>query len=295
MSSTAITVKIRPRVRLSGSSASSSAAIGDTRVARRAGTRAAASVTSRPTTRASITVRVAITVPVLGRSAPMLFSRALSRPARPIPGHHAQHRSHQADDRGLEHHAAQDLRAGGAERAQHSQLADALGHGDREGVEDQEAAHQQGHSAEHEQDHPQEAEVVLDVLRLALGRLVAGLDRETGGQHLVDAPRQLARLHPVRRLHRYRVELAFLAGQALCLGQGEDGGPGAARGRVAQSLNAGDRVLLDAGLAGDAQRVAGLESLTVGGRLVDRGLVGGLAAAVPRCRSASRTAREPPS
>ena len=85
MSSTAIAVKIRPRVLLSGSSASSSAAIGDTRVARRAGVSAAASVTSMPTTRARITVRGSITVPVLGRSAPMLLKSALSAPATPIP------------------------------------------------------------------------------------------------------------------------------------------------------------------------------------------------------------------
>jgi hypothetical protein len=76
---------MRPRRRLSGSSASSSAAIGETRVARRAGLSAEASVTRIPTSRATTTVRVAITVPVLGRSMPKDLNTALSAAAKPMP------------------------------------------------------------------------------------------------------------------------------------------------------------------------------------------------------------------
>ncbi len=84
-SSSANAVKIRPRVRLSGSSASRSAAIGDTRVARTAGTSAEASVTPTPTTSATTIVRVSITVPVFGRSIPKLLKIPFRAAAKPIP------------------------------------------------------------------------------------------------------------------------------------------------------------------------------------------------------------------
>jgi hypothetical protein len=84
-SNTATAAKTLPRRWLSGSSASSSAAIGDTRVARSAGESAAASVTTMPTTSAITIVRVAITVPVFGRSIPKLLNIAFRPPAKPIP------------------------------------------------------------------------------------------------------------------------------------------------------------------------------------------------------------------
>ena len=55
---------------------------------------------------------------------------------------------------GLEHDAREDLPAAGAERAQHRDLADALGDRDREHVEDQEGADEHGDAAEREQAGP---------------------------------------------------------------------------------------------------------------------------------------------
>ena len=120
--------------------------------------------------------------------------------------------------------------------------------------------------------------------RLALGRLRAGLDGQPGRQHPVDPARQLARRHAVGRLDRDAVELALLVGQALRLRQRELRGAGAARGRGAEPLEPDDLVSLHARLAGDAQRVADLEVLAVGGGLVDRGLVGGSRAGGRPCR-----------
>jgi hypothetical protein len=84
-SSNANAVKMRPRVRLSGSSASRRAAIGDTRVARIAGTSAEASVTTTPTRSETTMVRVSITVPVLGRSIPKVLKTAFSPEAKAMP------------------------------------------------------------------------------------------------------------------------------------------------------------------------------------------------------------------
>ena len=149
-------MKIRPRVRLSGSSASSSAAIGVTRVARSAGTSAEASVTRMPTASATMIVRVAITVPVFGRSIPKVLKTALRPAANADAGRHAETRAEHSEQQRLEDRAAEDLAAAGAERAQQPELADPLGDRDREDVEDQEAAHQQRHAAEHEQHDAEE-------------------------------------------------------------------------------------------------------------------------------------------
>ncbi len=110
-SSTATPVKMRPRVRLSGSSASSSAAIGVTRVARSAGTRAAASVTKMPTTSATMIVRLATTVPVLGRSMPKALEHGPEARGEPDPGRHAESRAEHAEQQRLEDHPAEDLAA----------------------------------------------------------------------------------------------------------------------------------------------------------------------------------------
>ena len=67
----------RPRLFVSCSSASRSAAMGVTRVARSAGFSAATSVTTTPTISETITVRVAITVPVFGRSIPNALNSSL--------------------------------------------------------------------------------------------------------------------------------------------------------------------------------------------------------------------------
>ena len=195
--STAKAVKMRPRVRLSGSSASSSAAIGVTRVARSAGTSAEASVTRIPTASATTIVRVSITVPVFGRSMPKRLEDGVERRRRTRCRPARRGRAEHSEQQRLEDRAAEDLAAAGAQRAQQPELADPLGDRDREDVEDQEAAHQQRHAAEHEQHDAEELEVVLDVLRLASGGLVAGLHHEPRRQHAIDPLAQLAqRSHP---------------------------------------------------------------------------------------------------
>ena len=69
-----------------GSSAPSrTAAIGSTRVARIAGRIAAISVTRMPTTSATMTVRVAKTVPTCGRSMPNAMKSAFRSFASPRP------------------------------------------------------------------------------------------------------------------------------------------------------------------------------------------------------------------
>ena len=75
-------------------------------------------------------------------------------------------------------------RARGAERAQQRELLRALRDGDREGVEDQEAADQQRDAGEHEQRDADEAERVREVLRGLLGLLLAGADGEVLGAEL---------------------------------------------------------------------------------------------------------------
>ena len=72
--------------RVRGSTAPSRmAAIGGTRVARNAGHAAAMTVTTTPTTRATTIVRAANTVPVDGRSRPIVLSNELRPLARPRP------------------------------------------------------------------------------------------------------------------------------------------------------------------------------------------------------------------
>ena len=173
-------------------------------------------------------------------------------------------------------HPGQDLAARGAQRAQQAELADALRDGDRERVEDQEAADQQRHAAEHEQDHAEEAEVVLDVLRLARGGLLPGLDDQRAaaarGRCAWPAAAARRRARPAPRCRRARPTLSV----RRC-----------ASGSVSWAvLEPPDEVspsrwsptiwyALHARLGGDPQRAADLEVLAVGGRGVDRGLVGG--------------------
>ena len=66
------------------------------------------------------------------------------------PAGEAGGRAEQTERERLQADAGQDLRARGAERPQHPELARALGDGDRERVEDLERAHEQRHSGEHE-------------------------------------------------------------------------------------------------------------------------------------------------
>ena len=82
---TATAVTMRPRGFVSWSSASRSAAIGVTRVARSAGTSAATTVTITPTISETMTVRAVTTVPVFGRSIPTAWNSSLIANANPTP------------------------------------------------------------------------------------------------------------------------------------------------------------------------------------------------------------------
>ena len=164
------------------------------------------------------------------------------------------------------------------------ELADALGDRDRERVEDQEAAHQQRHAAEHEQHDPEEAEVVLDVLRLARRPPAVPVSTmHARRQHAVDAARA-ARRRTRRRAASTEIpsNSPSFSVSALRLGQRQLGGAGAAGGGVAEPLEADDPVALD---RRPRRRSADVPPISrpspVRGRLVDRRLVGGRAAGAP--------------
>ena len=117
--------------------------------------------------------------------------------AKPTPPGEPERRAEQAEHQRLEPHGGEQLRARGAERAQHAELARALGDRDRERVEDLEGAHEQRHPGEHEQRDPQELQVVGDVVGLALRRLLAGLHLHLPRHHPRDPVAQLLRAHAV--------------------------------------------------------------------------------------------------
>ena len=177
-----------------GREPSRTAEIGGTRVARRAGTMLATSVTIVPVSMETMIVRVASTVPDSGRSTPMrgeqrahALGDAERRATRPIT------EATQADDQAFEHDRAHDLAARGAERAQRRELPRALGDGDRERVEDHERAHEQRDAAEAEQEVRDELQALVDVLGVGRGLLVAGLDLGGAGSSGLIVLRQRGR------------------------------------------------------------------------------------------------------
>ena len=69
----------------------------------------ATSVTSVPVSIATITVRVASTVPAFGRSTPIAENRAVMPWAMPRPSSEPEHRGDDADDEALDDDRAHDL------------------------------------------------------------------------------------------------------------------------------------------------------------------------------------------
>ena len=128
------------------------AAIGGTRVERSAGISEETKVTTTPTISETMTVRDSITRPVVGRSIPIASKRALSRSAMRKPPTIPMIAPTQPDHDRLDQDRAEDLAPRGAERAQHPELGDPLGDRDREGVEDQEGADEDGDEAEDQQE-----------------------------------------------------------------------------------------------------------------------------------------------
>ena len=101
-----------------------------------------------------------------------------------------------ADEGGLQEDRAEHLALAGAEGAQQGQLAGALRHQDREGVRDDEDAHEQGHAAEHREDRLEEGEALLHVGGLLLGRGDAGEHLGALGQRpWLIAPHELGLRH----------------------------------------------------------------------------------------------------
>ena len=87
------------------------------------------------------------------------------------PGDDADDRADDADRERLEQHRVEHLAARGAERPQQRQLARALRDGDRERVEDQERADQDGDEREREQPGGEEGEALADVVAELVGLL----------------------------------------------------------------------------------------------------------------------------
>ncbi|MGD0996921.1 MAG: hypothetical protein ABR941_01190 [Thermoleophilia bacterium] len=187
-------------------------------------------------------------------------------------GGDAQERSDEAERTGLADHAGQHLAARGAQRAQHGELADALGDGDREGVEDDEGADDHGHPAEGQQDGSQN---VADGVADGLGRvghgLRRGLDLGVGRQRLREARGERlgrdARLGGDRDARILAIEIV----PALGVGHsGRDQRGAADRRRVAKVEHARDDDLPDTLFGGEADRVAHLQVLVAGQLGVDR-------------------------
>ena len=168
-----------------GASASRSAAIGGTRVARSAGARLESVATSVPTISGTKIVRGSITSPDEGRSTPIATNSALIPGASAIPSSRPSVEPDHAEQHALAEHAGEHLPARGADRPQQAELTRALRDGDRERVEDDERADEQRDEPEDQQEGLQEAEVARDLLGLR-PRLVRA------GAHLQRARRQLA-------------------------------------------------------------------------------------------------------
>ena len=162
--------RVRRRSRTAaGVAPSRTAAIGGTRVARRAGRMLASSVIAGADSSETMTVRVAITVWPSGRSTPSALEQGDQALGDPDARDEPDHRRDEADDEALEHDRAHDLLARGAERPQRGELARALGDRDRQRVEDHERADEQRDAAEAEQDQPDGRAALVDVVGVVLG------------------------------------------------------------------------------------------------------------------------------
>ena len=176
----------RRRTDDSGRATSSrSAWTGAIRPVRRAGSQAATIVTMIPVAYAATGVRGARMSGWSARSRPNVATRA--------PDPHREHeteaeperRADDADDERLELDRADHLSLGGPQGAQQRQLAAALGDQDREGVDDDVAAHHQRDPGEDQQEGGEEVDAVEQRPGALLGGVVAGHRLVAVGQHRV--------------------------------------------------------------------------------------------------------------
>ena len=182
----------------------------------------------------------------------------------------ADHRGDDADDERLEDDGREDLAARGADRPHRGELTRPLRDRDREGVRDHEGADEEGDAGEDEQEGLQERDELVGVLGIAPGLLRRGLDLGIRRQHLLELLYEcLVRDSGLRR-YGDLVELAFLVEDALRRREVEARQRGAADGRNRAELDdSGDVEVLNRAGTLDADGVADLEVLLVGGRLVD--------------------------
>ncbi len=154
------------------------AAIGGTRVARRAGKKPAAhghddADEQRDDHRARLEDRAVVR---------QVGSEGLEQPVQrrrePDPDGQADGRAEDPKQQPFDDDRAHDLPAGGAERPQQTELPRALGDGDREGVEDDEGPDDDRHVGEDQEEGPQEAELFFEFLCLVGGFLGAGAHDE---------------------------------------------------------------------------------------------------------------------
>ncbi len=183
----------------------------------------------------------------------------------------------EADQRGLDQDRRQDLPGGRAQGAEHRELPDALCDRDRECVEDQEAADEHRDAREDEQRGGEEAEALLDVAGVFIGRLAPGL-----GRRIPRRPRPRRRgascsgVVPSSATMSISSNLPCLSVRRCASGRVNSARLAPPRGRAAPELGDADqRVGPGAGGSRDPHLVADLEPGVLGARRVERDLVGG--------------------
>ena len=239
------------------------------------GRAAAASVTPMPTNSPISIVRVASTSPPEGMSSAASKS-APRAAATPSPASRPSTEAATPMASASTATAVEDLPARRAQRAQQRELAGALGDGDREGVEDDEGAHQQRRSREREQRRREEAadRVVGGVGRLG-GVGGAGPHGQRARQRLPHRGGQLRGRDAGRGGDRDARQLAGALEPALDVGERRhDERRAAERHAVPPPGDAGDHDPLDAGARAEADVLAHAQPLVARHLAVDDDVTG---------------------
>ncbi len=193
------------------------------------------------------------------------------------PGQQSEPRCQQSDHDGLGDDGADDLTPVRTERPKHRELASALGHRDREGVEDEERGDEQRHPREDEKGGVEEADELADILLLRLDVFGPGLDLNRAGHRCFEVASEDLRRRAGAGGDIDRIKPALLACDPLGLWKGEQcQGCPAERIDLTERGDADELVGARLLLAGDLDLVAHREPLVVGRRLVDDDLVVGL-------------------
>ena len=184
-------------------------------------------------------------------------------------------RGHRADHERLEHHRPHHLTTGGTHGSQQTELAGALGHQDREGVEDDEGADHHPDGREAEQRVGEEAEELPHRLADVDRRLRGGLHLVLRAEHGLDACLQLGGADVGVALHVHRVDGAGGTELTLRGRQVERGHRHRTQvGGVAVREEPDDLVLLGRAAQQHADVVAHVEPVLPGGAGIHRHLIG---------------------